>query len=82
MSPTLKNGQLIIASGLKKPALNSIVLIDHDGLEKVKRLKKMRQNRIFVSGDNSKYSMDSKDFGWILSTSIIASVIWPVYEQK
>lgn len=82
MSPTLTHGQLILASGLIKPKLNSLVLVSHSGLEKVKRLKKMDKNRVYILGDNPAASSDSKDFGWIPASSIIASVIWPSYKQK
>lgn len=82
MSPLLNDGRIVMASSLVKPSINSVVIVNHDGLEKVKRLNKISQKGIFILGDNENKSTDSEDFGWLEPSSIVATVIWPIYQQK
>lgn len=82
MTPTLTAGQIVLASGLKTPKVNSLVIVSHHGLEKVKRLSKISKNEVYILGDNSSSSSDSQDFGWLPKDSIVATVIWPFYQQK
>jgi len=78
MSPTLRPGQLVIfVSSSGSPRANDIVLLRHNGLEKVKRVCELRPGEIFVVGDNSAASADSRAFGWLPDTVLQAKLIWP-----
>ena len=77
MEPTFKAGTIIIASGLRTPQEQDTVVINHDGLEKIKRLEKLESGKVFVVGDNAAASTDSRQFGWLDEAAIIAKVIWP-----
>jgi type IV secretory pathway protease TraF len=52
-------------------------MISHDGLEKVKRLTKVKDNQIFVVGDNPSASTDSRQFGWLPRAAVIGVLVAP-----
>jgi type IV secretory pathway protease TraF len=86
MLPRLRPGSLVVA--LKLPAklrsnikVGQVVIIDHNGLEKIKRVAKVRGNKkgneVYVLGDNPLASTDSRNFGWLPSSAVRAKVVWP-----
>lgn len=78
MFPTLRGGQLVVACGLLANRVGDVVVIRHDSLDKVKRIERLRgDGRVFVVGDNSAHSTDSRMFGWLASEQIVGRVIWP-----
>jgi len=79
MSPTLRAGQIVIATGrFGYVHPGDVVIIDHGGREKIKRVSKVDPNKgIYVLGDNPAESTDSRSFGWIDHEDIIAKVIRP-----
>jgi type IV secretory pathway protease TraF len=78
MLPTLKPGQLVIASALhSRLRENAVVVVRHDNIDKIKRIRKIKTNRLFVIGDNSNSSLDSRSFGWLPINSVMGKVIWP-----
>ena len=70
-------GQIIIATGWVVARPLNVVILGHDGLEKVKRIQEIVKGKIFVVGDNLATSTDSRHFGWLTQDVIIATVIWP-----
>jgi len=87
MSPTLRPGQTIL--GIRQPRVLSrwpgfllrpgrIAIVLHDGLEKIKRIEKLEDNRLYVLGDNPVVSTDSRNFGWLTTEEVLAVVIWPL----
>jgi nickel-type superoxide dismutase maturation protease len=78
MVPSLRPGTLVMATGLYQTLrVGDIVVIRHEGLEKVKRLAQIDNDRIYVLGDNPSASTDSRQFGWLPIEVITAKVIWP-----
>jgi phage repressor protein C with HTH and peptisase S24 domain len=79
MTPTLHPGQIVIASGrFLRPKSGQVVVISHNGLQKIKRIERVDPLRgVFVVGDNPIQSTDSRQFGWINTNNIIGRVIWP-----
>jgi phage repressor protein C with HTH and peptisase S24 domain len=78
MSPKLIPGQLVIASSrYRKIRPGEVFIFRHDGKEKIKRAERTELDRVFFIGDNLAYSSDSRHFGWVGQTQIIAKVIWP-----
>lgn len=78
MLPTLKPGQIVIAHGFYRrlrPA--DIVVVHHDGLEKIKRIAKIENDQIYLLGDNAKESTDSRTLGWLPASVVRAKLIWP-----
>jgi type IV secretory pathway protease TraF len=54
-----------------------IVVLSHGGLEKIKRIRDIRDGHIFVVGDNQEQSTDSRSFGWLHMTAVDGKVVWP-----
>ncbi len=78
MQPTLRAGQLVLATKFFKSLQpGQLVVVHHQGLEKIKRLERIRGQRIFVVGDNLRASLDSRSFGWLPISSVRARVFWP-----
>jgi nickel-type superoxide dismutase maturation protease len=78
MSPRLRPGQLLLAVRfVRRLHPGQVVIIQHDGKEKVKRIERIEDNKIFVIGDNLLASTDSRHFGWLKRREIIGRVIWP-----
>lgn len=78
MMPTLRPGQLVLASCLYgELRKNSVVVVRHDNIDKIKRIREINNNRLFVVGDNSRASLDSRSFGWLPIRSVRGKVIWP-----
>lgn len=77
MLPSLRPEQIVIASGLIKLRPSSVVIVRRGKLEIVKRLSKISKNKVFIMGDHSARSTDSREFGWISRDDVLATVIWP-----
>jgi phage repressor protein C with HTH and peptisase S24 domain len=77
MLPTLTPGTIVLGVWPFRVKVGDTVIIRHAGLDKIKRISGMRGNEIFLVGDNTRRSTDSRDFGWLKHDVIIAKVIWP-----
>lgn len=77
MAPALSAGQLVIGRQTRDLHPGDVVIVSHNGLEKIKRIQKQQGDLIYLLGDNSLKSTDSRDFGWLPAKTIIAKVVWP-----
>jgi signal peptidase I len=85
MSPTLKKGELVVISKLaydifgfeyKQELPNDIVTFHKDDELLVKRISYISlDDSLFVIGDNSEISEDSRTFGLISSNSVSGKII-------
>ena len=84
MLPTLRPGQVIIGLGgdhflsrwyspLLRPG--RIVIVRHNGLEKIKRITELKKDQIYVLGDNPSASTDSRHFGWLFIEDVLAVIL-------
>lgn len=77
MTPTLVPGKLLLAVPPRNVKRGDIVIVHHDGVDKVKRVHDVSFDKVFLTGDNPAYSTDSRDFGWLPMEHIIGRLIWP-----
>lgn len=77
MAPALCAGQLVIGRQTRDLLPGDVVIVSHNGLEKIKRIEKHQGDLIYLLGDNASASTDSRDFGWLPAKTIIAKVVWP-----
>ena len=78
MAPALKAGQLVVGRQTRELAAGDVVIVSHNGLEKIKRIEKQEGDLVYLLGDNPSESTDSRSFGWLPAKTIIAKVVWPI----
>lgn len=80
MEPTIKSGQTIFASGLfylfQKPRIGDIVAFRQGDKVFIKRIKKVLNDKYFLTGDNKQDSLDSRKLGFISRKQILGKVIY------
>lgn len=78
MYPTLKNNQFIIFNTLQDYKVGDIVVVDSSSFlpEKyiVKRIIDISDEGVFLQGDNTEFSYDSRNFGYIPKDCILGVV--------
>ena len=77
MLPTMHHGQIIFAWRGRHLSQGAVVVLKHQGLEKIKRISEIKDGQVFVLGDNPSKSTDSRSFGWVDRKSVIGKVFWP-----
>ena len=78
MVPRLLPGNVIVITHWFRPAKEGdVVVIFHEGKEKIKRVTQVDGKRVFLAGDNRMQSTDSRDFGWLEDSAITAKLLWP-----
>jgi phage repressor protein C with HTH and peptisase S24 domain len=77
MAPSLHAGQLVIGRQTRELQPGDVVIVSHEGLEKIKRIERQQGDLIYLLGDNADASTDSRNFGWVHAKTIIAKVVWP-----
>ena len=75
MLPTLRPGNIIVGIWPRYIRPGDVVIVRHEGLDKVKRVKDLVGDRVYLVGDNATNSTDSRDFGWLESRYILAKVL-------
>ncbi len=73
MEPTLKDGQLVLFSSLRRATHKSVVLAQHGGKELVKRVH-IEADTLALRGDNLLDSFDLEEFS---AKNIHGSLIYP-----
>ena len=77
MLPTLRPGKIVVGSSLLPVKAGRIIVFRHKNIEKIKRVKVIKDNQLEVVGDNPGESTDSRTFGLVNQDEYIAGVIWP-----
>lgn len=76
MSPTIKPGKIAVGRSIfMNLDVGQIVIFKHNGCEMIKRITFVDGDKFFVEGDNPKFSTDSRKFGLVSRSQIIASVL-------
>lgn len=77
MLPALRADQLVLGLRTRRVRAGDVVIVRHDGQEKIKRVHMVCDGQIFLLGDNSVASKDSRHFGWLPQGAVYARVLWP-----
>ncbi|HSW98451.1 MAG TPA: nickel-type superoxide dismutase maturation protease [Candidatus Saccharimonadales bacterium] len=77
MLPALAADRLVVARRTRRSRPGDVVIVRHDGLEKIKRVAQVSDGQVFVLGDNPGHSTDSRSFGWLPQSAVVAKVVWP-----
>ena len=78
MAPMLKPGQLILATPLRRRLrVGQVVVLRKNNRELIKRIERIEHDKVFVIGDNPDASTDSRQFGWLEMSTVVARVIRP-----
>jgi phage repressor protein C with HTH and peptisase S24 domain len=77
MAPALHAGQLVVAKVTRELKPGDVVIMSHQGLEKIKRIERQQGDLVYLLGDNTGASTDSRSFGWVQAKTIVAKVVWP-----
>ena len=78
MAPKLRPGQLVLATRFfRKLHPGQVVIITHDDKELIKRIEEVKDDQVFVVGDNLEASTDSRQFSWLSREAVIGRVFWP-----
>lgn len=77
MAPTLVPGTVVVGVRPRRINPGDVVVVRHNEVDKIKRVKEVQSDKVFLTGDNSLHSTDSRDFGWLEAHSVIAKVVWP-----
>ena len=78
MDPYLKDSKIIIGSSLLKPKISKVVIFKHNDLVKIKYLKNITKDGLYLIGLNPEFSTDSRTFGLIDIRSVTGVLIWPL----
>lgn len=78
MLPVLPPGTLVFGvRNFRRLRPGNVVVIIHEGKEKIKRIDQIKDHEIFVIGDHQDASTDSRHFGWLNYDAVQAKIIWP-----
>lgn len=78
MLPVLPPGTVVYGwRWFRRLKPGDIVIFLHNDKEKIKRIDKIKNDKVYVIGDHEGASTDSRHFGWLDSRAIVAKVIWP-----
>lgn len=75
MLPKYKPGQFVISSSIVSPKVGRVVIVEHEGKQKIKIVDDVSDGKIRVLGLNPARSVDSRHFGFLPIKSVIGVVI-------
>ena len=82
MVPSLPPNTLVFGFRYtKKFKPGDVVVVVHEGKEKIKRIDQIKDSEVFLLGDHPETSTDGRHFGWLPIKHIKAKVVWPRTNQ-
>jgi phage repressor protein C with HTH and peptisase S24 domain len=78
MLPTFRQGQIIVCRHrTDELTIGDIVVFRHNNVDKIKRIARIEEQKVYVLGDNGQASSDSRHFGWLDREVVVGKIIWP-----
>ena len=77
MLPHLLPGQIVVGFRPRKLHVGDVIVLVHEGLEKIKRIGHIDGDWLYVFGDHAAASTDSRQFGPIHRRLVVARIVWP-----
>ena len=77
MLPHLTPGKVVFGWRAHRLKIGDVVILFHDGLEKIKRIDHIDGEKLYVLGDNPVMSTDSRQFGLVERSQVLARIVWP-----
>ncbi len=74
MLPTLSPGQLVLGWSRFRPRVGDVVVAQQNR-RLVKRVRAIKGESLWLEGDNAGYSTDSRSFGYLPKSAVIAKII-------
>lgn len=75
MHPHLPHGKIVLAFRHKKPQVGDVVIVRHHKVEVLKRVHELKDDAAYLLGDNPIESTDSRHYGWIPLSRVVAVVM-------
>jgi type IV secretory pathway protease TraF len=76
MIPEFAPGEWVLVRYNTKFEIGDVVLIDFKERIDIKRVTKIISDQVFVQGDNSEVSIDSRQYGAVRKDRIVGKVIY------
>lgn len=84
MEPAVKQVSEVLVNRLsylfKNPKVGDIIVASEPVSKKyiIKRVAKISGHKFFLLGDNTKHSIDSRKYGWIIKENILGKVFFKI----
>lgn len=75
MHPALPHGKIVFAWKRKAPRRGDVVIAKHHHVEIIKRVSELKDDFVYLVGDNPDESTDSRQFGWLPRHAILGVVL-------
>jgi type IV secretory pathway protease TraF len=75
MQPTLRPGDTLLGTGWFRPSVGQVVIVKRMNRLMIKRITGMKGDELWIEGDNSASSTDSRTFGPVSRSQLRAKVI-------
>jgi len=76
MVPTYAPGERVIVKYGASFEVGDVVLVDFKDRIDIKRVKQISGDQVFIEGDNTAVSVDSRQYGAVKNNRVIAKVIY------
>lgn len=79
MTPVFKENDTVLVNRLSyflsKPKVGDVVVLKREKFI-IKRIARIKDNKVFIVGDNKSESTDSRSFGWVSKKAILGKAIY------